>query len=234
MENHSLLISVLVSVYNEEKTILDVLKRLSDIKKFGHSIEVIVINDGSSDNSEKIINENKHLIDKLISNETNRGKGYSIKKGLELSNGKYIIFQDADLEYDPNDFLKFFKLIEKFNPDLIIGSRFNYADYTRSYNILNKFGNKLITFLFNIIYNTTFTDIYSCYACFKKDLLNINSLKTVGFEQHAEILCKVVKKGKKFYEVPINYNGRDYEEGKKIKFYHIFGVIFQIIIGRIL
>tara|TARA_B100000953_G_scaffold203851_1_gene168069 strand:- start:89 stop:793 length:705 start_codon:yes stop_codon:yes gene_type:complete len=234
MENHSLLISILVSVYNEEKTILDVLKRLSDIKKFGHSIEIIVINDGSSDNSEKIINENKHLIDKLISNETNRGKGYSIKKGLESSNGKYIIFQDADLEYDPNDFLKFFKLIEKFNPDLIIGSRLNYSDYTRSYNILNKFGNKLITFLFNIIYNTTFTDIYSCYACFKKDLLNINSLKTVGFEQHAEILCKVVKKGKKFYEVPINYNGRDYEEGKKIKFYHIFGVIFQIIIGRIL
>jgi len=234
MKNHSLLISILVSVYNEEKTILDVLKRLSDIKKFGHSIEVIVINDGSSDNSEKIINENKHLIDKLISNETNRGKGYSIKKGLELSNGKYIIFQDADLEYDPNDFLKFFKLIEKFNPDLIIGSRLNYSEYTRSYNILNKFGNKLITFLFNIIYNTTFTDIYSCYACFKKDLLNINSLKTVGFEQHAEILCKVVKKGKKFYEVPINYNGRDYEEGKKIKFYHIFGVIFQIIIGRIL
>ena len=234
MKNHLLLISILVSVYNEEKTILDVLKRLSDIKKFGHSIEVIVINDGSSDNSEKIINENKHLIDKLISNETNRGKGYSIKKGLESSNGKYIIFQDADLEYDPNDFLKFFKLIEKFNPDLIIGSRLNYSDYTRSYNILNKFGNKLITFLFNIIYNTTFTDIYSCYACFKKDLLNINSLKTVGFEQHAEILCKVVKKGKKFYEVPINYNGRDYEEGKKIKFYHIFGVIFQIIIGRIL
>ena len=234
MKNHSLLISILVSVYNEEKTILAVLKRLSDIKKFGHSIEVIVINDGSSDNSEKIINENKHLIDKLISNETNRGKGYSIKKGLESSNGKYIIFQDADLEYDPNDFLKFFKLIEKFDPDLIIGSRLNYSDYTRSYNILNKFGNQLITFLFNIIYNTTFTDIYSCYACFKKDLLNINSLKTVGFEQHAEILCKVVKKGKKFYEVPINYNGRDYKEGKKIKFYHIFGVIFQIIIGRIL
>ena len=151
-----------------------------------------------------------------------------------MCDGKYIIFQDADLEYDPNDFLKFFKLIEKFNPDLIIGSRLNYSEYTRSYNILNKFGNKLITFLFNIIYNTTFTDIYSCYVCFKKDLLNINSLKTVGFEQHAEILCKVVKKGKKFYEVPINYNGRDYEEGKKIKFYHIFGVIFQIIIGRIL
>ena len=134
----------------------------------------------------------------------------------------------------PNDFLKFFKLIEKFNPDLIIGSRFIYSEYTRSHNFLNKVGNKLITFLFNIIYNTTFTDIYSCYICFKKDLLNVNSLKADGFEGQAELLCKIVKKGNKFFEIPINYNGRNYEEGKKIKFYHIFGVIFQILIRRIL
>ena len=234
MENNPTLISIIVPVYNEEKTVLDVLKKLSDIRKFGYSFQVVVVNDGSTDNSEKILNENKDLIDKLITNEVNRGKGYSAKKGLELCDGKYIIFQDADLEYDPNDFLKFFKLIEKFSPDLIIGSRFIYSDYTRSHNFLNKVGNKLITFLFNIIYNTTFTDIYSCYACFRKDLLNVNSLKTSGFEQHAEILCKIVKKGKKFYEIPINYNGRNYDEGKKIKFYHIFGVIFQIFIGKIL
>ena len=234
MENNPTLISIIVPVYNEEKTVLDVLKKLSNIRKFGYSFQVVVVNDGSTDNSEKILNENKDLIDKLITNEANRGKGYSVKKGLELCDGKYIIFQDADLEYDPNDFLKFFKLIEKFSPDLIIGSRFIYSEYTRSHNFLNKVGNKLITFLFNIIYNTTFTDIYSCYACFRKDLLNVNSLKASGFEQHAEILCKIVKKGKKFYEIPINYNGRNYDEGKKIKFYHIFGVIFQIFIGKIL
>ena len=234
MENNPTLISIIVPVYNEEKTVLDILKKLSNIRKFGYSFQVVVVNDGSTDNSEKILNENKDLIDKLITNEVNRGKGYSVKKSLELCDGKYIIFQDADLEYDPNDFLKFFKLIEKFSPDLIIGSRFIYSEYTRSHNFLNKLGNKLITFLFNIIYNTTFTDIYSCYACFRKDLLNVNSLKTSGFEQHAEILCKIVKKGKKFYEIPINYNGRNYDEGKKIKFYHIFGVIFQIFIGKIL
>ena len=89
-----------------------------------------------------------------------------------------------------------------------------------------------ITLLFNILYNTTFTDIYSCYLCFKKNLLIPDQLTTEGFEQHAEILCKVVKKGNKFYEVPISYNGRTQEEGKKIKFYHIFGVIFRIIIER--
>ena len=229
-----LTLSVIIPVYNEEKTILDILKKLSEIKKTGYSFQVVVVNDGSTDSSEKILNDNKNLIDKLITNEKNKGKGYSVKKGLEHSEGKYIIFQDADLEYDPNEFIKFFKLIEKFDPDLIIGSRFIYSEYTRSHNILNKLGNNLITFLFNLIYNTTFTDIYSCYACFKKDLLDYNSLKTSGFEQHAEILCKVVKKGKKFYELPISYNGRNHDEGKKIKFYHIFGVIFQILIGRIL
>jgi glycosyltransferase involved in cell wall biosynthesis len=234
MENNSTLISIIVPVYNEEKTILDILKKLSDIRKFGYLFQVVVVDDGSTDDSKKILNDNKDLIDKLIANEKNRGKGYSVKKALEVCEGQYIIFQDADLEYDPNDFLKFFKLIEKFRPDLIIGSRLNYSEYTRSHNFFNKIGNKLITFLFNIMYNTTFTDIYSCYACFRKDLLNINSLKSTGFEQHAEILCKIVTKGKKFYEIPINYNGRNYEEGKKIKFYHIFGVIFQIFIGKIL
>jgi len=234
MKNYEKLISIIVPVFNEEKTILEVLKKLSDIKKLEYSSEVIVVDDGSNDNSSNILRDNKNLIDKLITNETNSGKGYSVKKGLELSEGKYIIFQDADLEYDPKDFIKFFKLIEKFQPDLIIGSRLTYSEYTRSHNILNKFGNNFITLLFNILYNTTFTDIYSCYACFRKNLLNINSLQTSGFEQHAEILCKIVKRGKKFFEVPINYNGRNHEEGKKIKFYHIFGVIYQIIIRRII
>jgi len=234
MEKDPILISVIVPVYNEEKTILQVLKKLSNLKEEEKSLQIIVIDDGSKDGTGKILSDNQNLIDKLITNDNNSGKGYSVKKGLELADGEYVIFQDADLEYDPYDFKKFFNLIKKFNPDLIIGSRFVYSEYTRSHNILNKLGNNLITFLFNIIYNTTFTDIYSCYACFKKNLLNANSLESKGFEQHAEILCKVVKKGKKFYEVPISYNGRSHEEGKKIKFYHIFSVIYQILIRRIL
>jgi|TARA_B100001964_G_scaffold169882_2_gene186852 glycosyltransferase involved in cell wall biosynthesis len=232
MEKNPTLISIIVPVYNEEKTIFEILNKISNLRKNEYSLQVIVIDDGSNDSSIKILKDNQHLIDKLILNEKNKGKGYSVKKGLEIADGKYIIFQDADLEYDPNDLLKFFKLIEKFQPDLIIGSRFIYSEYTRSHNILNKFGNNFITLLFNLIYNTTFTDIYSCYACFKKNLFNFADLKTEGFEQHAEILCKAAKKGKKFYEVPISYNGRTHDEGKKIKFYHIFGVIYQILIGR--
>ena len=232
MNEKKTLLTIIVPLYNEEKTLLDILKQLSKLKEHESAIQIVVINDGSTDRSQDILDNNQNLYDDLIINSTNNGKGNAVKKGLEVSQGEYITFQDADLEYDPMDFLKFINLINKFSPDLIIGSRFNYADYTRSHYIFNKFGNMVITFLFNLIYNTTFTDVYSCYACFKKNLLNYKSIKTNGFEQHAEILSKVVKNGNKYYEVPINYNGRSHDEGKKIKFYHIFGVIFQILIGR--
>ena len=233
ISKESVKLSIIVPIYNEEKTILTVLEQLYDFKKQNQNIQIIVINDGSKDNSLEILEKNKVLFDTLISYQTNKGKGNAVRQGLESANGEYIIFQDADLEYDPNDFKKFLNLIDKFSPDLIIGSRFNYADYSRSHYFFNKIGNKFITLLFNLTYNTTFTDIYSCYACFKKNLLLNETLKTDGFEQHAEIPCKVVKKGKKFYEVPINYNGRSHEDGKKIKFYHIFGVIYQILVGKI-
>jgi len=233
MSEKKTLLSIIVPLFNEEKTIHDILLKLSSLKEEENSIQIIVVNDGSTDRSQEILNDNKNLYDNLIVNSTNGGKGNAVRKGLEISEGDYVTFQDADLEYDPMDFLKFIKLINKFSPDLIIGSRFNYDEYTRSHYILNKFGNKLITFLFNIVYNTTFTDVYSCYACFKKNLLDNEKIKTDGFEQHAEILTKIVKNGQKFYEVPINYNGRPHQEGKKIKFYHIFAVIYQILIGRI-
>lgn len=225
-------VSVIVPIFNEEKTILQVLKKIAEIKLKYNQLQVIIINDGSTDGSKEILDNNKELYDKVINSYLNQGKGNAVKKGISISDGDYIIFQDADLEYDPNDFFKFFKLIENFHPDLIIGSRLNYSEYTRSHNILNKFANRILTFLFNILYNTTFTDIYSCYVCFRKKLLNLDSLKSDGFEQHAEILCNIVKNGSKFYEVPINYNGRTYREGKKIKFYHIFAVIYQIVIGK--
>jgi glycosyltransferase involved in cell wall biosynthesis len=232
MTVNNILISILIPSFNEEKTILNILNRISKTIDSSINYEVVIINDGSTDNTLKLLEQNKNLYNQLITYERNYGKGNAIKKGLEVSKGKYIFFQDADLEYDPIDINKFTKLINRFEPDLIIGSRLNYSEYTRSHNILNKFGNKLITLIFNLFYNTTFTDIYSCYACFKKDLLNEKNLKTKGFEQHAEILCKVIKKGKKFYEVPISYNGRTHDEGKKIKFYHIFSVLFRIVIER--
>jgi len=226
-------LSIIISVFNEEKTVIPILKRINETNDNKIEYEVIVINDGSNDQTSNLLNSNKNLLNHLIDNKENFGKGYAIKRGLEIATGDYIIFQDGDSEYDPIDFRKFISVIEKFDADVILGSRFQYNEYTRSHNILNKLGNYIITLTFNILYNTTFTDIYCCHLCFKKELLNINSLQSNGFEQHAEILCKVIRRGSKFFEVPTNYNGRTAIDGKKIRFYHIFPVLIKILTERI-
>jgi glycosyltransferase involved in cell wall biosynthesis len=227
-------ISIIIALYNEEKTILEILKHVSKAKKNNYDYEIIVVNDGSTDNSLKLLEENSNLYNKLLNFVKNRGKGFAIKEGLKIATGNYIIFQDADLEYDPDDINSFCEIYDKFDADLIIGSRMRYKKYTRSHNFFNLLGNKLITFLFNLIHNCTFTDIYSCYLSFKRNLLVPTQLKTYGFEQQAEILGLLMKKAKKNYEVPINYSGRSKSEGKKIRFYHIFAVIYQIIKIRII
>lgn len=227
------LLSIIVPVYNEEKTIITLLNKMKNITLEKFNYEVIVINDGSTDSTLNLLQNNTELFNKLINLQKNKGKGYAIKIGLENSSGEYILFQDADLEYNPENIKDFIRLINKVqNADIILGSRFNYKNFTRSHNFYNKLGNIFITNFFNLLFSTTFTDIYSCYLCFKKKLLNVDELKCHGFEQQAEILCKITKNGNKFYEVPIDYDGRGYDEGKKIKFYDIFFVIFQIIKGR--
>ena len=152
---------------------------------------------------------------------------------MKNATGSYILFQDADLEYDPNEYKKIFDMILKFNADIVIGSRFLSPEFTRVHYFFHKLGNKFITNLFNLIYNTTFTDIYSCYLCLKKDLINPLKLKSNGWSQQAEILATAVKSSEIFYEVPISYSGRTFRRGKKIKARHTFAVIYMIIKKRL-
>ena len=219
--------------YNEEKTIIEILKKVSDVEIDGVNKEVIVIDDCSTDNTLNLLKENKNLYDQLIESNENCGKGASVKKGLLKAKGDYILFQDADLEYDPKDYIKLLEPVLRFNADLVVGSRLVASQLTRVYYFWHKVGNKFITFLFNFMNNTTFTDIYSCYLVFRSELINPNKLSTAGWEQQAEILSKVVSKSNSFYEVPVNYYGRTYEEGKKIRPQDAIPVLITIILKRI-
>ena len=224
-------LSIIIPVYNEEKTILKILDRIEKTKLSDFSYEIIIIDDGSTDQTLKLLNENKNKYTILIKSPKNMGKGHAVKKGLEAANGKYVVFQDADLEYDPEEFTNILMIYDKFDADIVYGSRINYKNYSRSHNFLNLLANKSLTLYFNLLFNCTFTDIYSCYLSFRKDLINTEKLKCYGFGQQAEILCQIIKKFKNNYEIPINYNGRSIEDGKKIRWYH-FSVVFQITIGR--
>ena len=227
-------ISVLIPCFNEKDTIISVIEKVQNLDFIDK--EIIIVDDGSTDGTKEILKKrevsNKFLNEIFFFHENNQGKGAAIQTAIKNISCEYAVIQDADLEYDPKEFIKFTNLINKFSVDVIIGSRFNYSDYIRSHNIANKFGNYILTLFFNLLYNTTFTDIYSCYLAFRRDILDVDKLKTNGFEQHAEILCKIVKKSDRFYEVPINYNGRSAKEGKKIKFYHFFIVIYRIFIEK--
>ena len=161
---------------------------------------------------------------------TARSKTDNIKKLLQSkgynSNDILIIGTGSGDPHSKIDEVK--SLINKFDPDLIIGSRINYDEYSRSHNFYNKLGNMLITTLFNMRYNTTFTDIYSCYICFKRNIIDPDKLTSNGFQQQAELLRKIIKKSRNHYEIKISYNGRNIEDGKKIRWHHIFSVIFEI------
>ncbi len=222
-------ISVIIPVFNEEKTVIDLLKKVNQQNSEKFLLEIIVIDDGSSDDSKNLLTTNKELYSKFISLDKNIGKGAAVIEGLKVAKGDFILFQDADLEYNPEDYKKIFRVIDEFNAEVVIGSRNLSPEYTRVYNYFHKLGNKFITGLFNLLFNTTFTDIYSCYLCIKSDLVNPEKLKTKGWEQHAEILATAVKNSKVYYEVPISYSGRTFEEGKKIRGRHVFSVIYMII-----
>ena len=139
------------------------------------------------------------------------------------------MFQDADLEYDISEYHKLFQPIIKNSADIVMGSRLKASPLTKCLNFWNLVGNKIISLLFDILFNSTLSDIYSCYLVFKKELLKNKKLKYKGFDGQAEILTHIVPKAKNVYEVPISYHGRSLEEGKKIRYYHIFSVIYVII-----
>jgi len=227
-------LTVLVPTYNEEATILGILKRVGEQKIDGVNIEVVVVDDGSTDRTVELLEQNPSLYTKLIKRPRNGGKGAAVKDGLAEATGDYVLLQDADLEYDPAEYEKLLAPVLNFDADIVMGSRLVASPCTRVSYFWHKLGNRLITLVFNILNNTTFTDVYSCYLLFRRELIDPKELQAEGWEQQAEILSRAVAKAKSMFEVPISYYGRTYAEGKKIKAHHAVAVLWTIVVRRLL
>ena len=221
-------ISVIIPCFNEEKTIEQIILKVA--QKIKEPSEMIVVDDCSTDNTRYILeNKLKEKIKKIILNEKNYGKGYSIRKGLEVASGDIILIQDADLEYDPNDYEKLLKPIKAGLADVVYGSRFIGSEEKRVLFFWHMIGNKFLTLISNIFTNLNLTDMEVCYKIFKSDIIKNIELKENRFGFEPEITAKISKKKIRIYEVGIKYFGRTYSEGKKINWKDGFSALRCII-----
>jgi glycosyltransferase involved in cell wall biosynthesis len=208
-------ISIIIPCYNESKTIKKIINRILEDKFYNK--EIIVIDDYSTDGTRDILkNDLNNVINCLILNEKNYGKGYSVKKGIESASGDIIIIQDADLEYDPSDYPKLIEPIKNNFADVVYGSRFIGTDEKRVLNYWHCVGNKLLTTLSNMCTNINLTDMEVCYKAFRTEIIKNIKLKENRFGFEPEITAKIAKKKLRIFEVGIKYYGRTYLEGKKI------------------
>lgn len=216
-----MLISIVIPVYNEEKTIKKILLKINNIKNIKK--EIILIDDGSSDNTKYIIqNHCKGLYQKKIFLRKNFGKGYALRQGFKLVSGDIVIIQDADLEYNPKDYSKLIHPIINSGAKVVYGSRvLSGAKRSRPKSLdtlVRMFANYFLTFLSNIFNNQNLTDAHTCYKVFKSSFLKKIKLEEDGFNFCPEFTAKISNIGIKILEIPISYHGRTHQAGKKIYF----------------
>lgn len=223
-------LSIIIPAYNEEKTIFELLRRVLsiDLSQLKVEREIIVINDNSEDGTYEIVRKNFPEV-VLINNDGCRGKGSALRKGINSSSGDIIIFQDADLEYDPQDYIKLINPIIQGRAAVVYGSRYLSTNWLKGMYIINHIGNKLGTLLCNILYNAHLTDLMTCYKAFQKDALMSISLSRNGFDICPEITAKIKKRGLTILEVPVSYQGRKYKYGKKISFFDAFFILSALL-----
>jgi glycosyltransferase involved in cell wall biosynthesis len=222
--------SIVIPCYNEENTILDIVDKV--ISNISQEDEVIIVNDCSRDKTSEKLTEIKknHRQIKILTHETNLGKGAALQTAFKECKNDIIIIQDADLEYDPRDYENLLVPFIDANADVVYGSRFlGGGKYVRIHFFWHYLANKILTFFCNVFSNLNLTDMETGYKAFKKSMLLGIKLEQKGFGIEPEITLKLAKKKAKFFEVPISYNGRSYEEGKKIRLKDAFIAVYCII-----
>ena len=206
------LLSVVMPVYNEKNTIEEIIPRVLAVPL---RIELIVVDDGSTDGTRDLLTAlNQKYPFKLIFQPKNGGKGNALKRGFQDVTGDLVVIQDADLEYSPEEFPELISLICEGRADVVYGSRF--LGRHRVFLFTHYAGNRLLTLITNVMYNTMLTDMETCYKVMRTEVLRSFALESDGFGIEPEMTAKIFKRGYRVYEIPITYDGRGYEEGKKI------------------
>lgn len=206
-------VSVVIPVYNEHKTILQIIDR---VKNTPIDKEIIIVDDCSVDGTRDILNKIKNKDIKVLFHESNQGKGAALRTGFQHVTGDIVIIQDADMEYDPAEYPKLIKPIVDGRADVVYGSRFMGGEPHRVFFFWHMLGNKMLTLFSNMLSNLTLTDMETCYKVFSKSVLKSLTLKENRFGIEPEITAKLAKMDIRIFEVGISYYGRSYNEGKKI------------------
>jgi glycosyltransferase involved in cell wall biosynthesis len=220
---------VVVPVYNEVDTIAELLRRVLAVdltvsigfgSEAGSAVEVerevVVVDDGSTDGTQDLLGRlNEAAETRVFYHEQNQGKGAAVRTGLEQASGDIILIQDADLEYDPRDYPALMKPILENRSEVVYGSRFRGGP-TRAMFFWHMVGNRFLTFVTNVLYDSILSDMETCYKVFTREVADQLDLKAAGWGFDPEITAQILKLGYRIYEVPITYTGREFEEGKKI------------------
>lgn len=219
-------ISVVMPVYNEVNTIGEILRRVQAV---GVADEIVVVDDGSSDGTREILNDYKsnHCV-KIIFHAQNQGKGAAVRTGIRNASGDLLLIQDADLEYDPRDYGILLKPIHEGLADVVYGSRF-LGGPRRPVMFWHMVANKLLTLMTNIMYNNILTDMETGYKVFRREVVEDMNLRANRFDFEPEFTAKVLKRDVRIFEVPITFNPRDYDEGKKIGMKDAFQAVWALI-----
>lgn len=225
-------LSVVIPVYNEESTIQEIIKR---VLKMGLADEVIVVDDGSTDGTRDILSEMVSSVPQLhlILHEKNQGKGAAVRSGIDAAQSDLVLIQDADLEYDPRDYPKLLEPIEEGRADVVYGSRF-LGGPRRSTMFWHMVANRMLTFMTNVLYNSILSDMETGYKLFRREILADMPLHARRFDFEPEVTAKLLKRRVRIFEVPITFNPREYEEGKKIGIKDAFQAVWTLLKYRLM
>ena len=220
-------LSVIMPAYNEKNTIREIVRQVLALEIVK---ELLIVDDGSTDGTREVLEELKgDPRIKIFLHQKNSGKGAALRTGFQNVSGEVVVIQDADLEYDPSEFLDMIKPIEKGAADVVYGTRLVRGKPQRVYMFWHQTGNNFLTLVTNVLFNSTLSDMETCYKMFKSHVIQNITIHSNDFSVEPELTAKILKNRKlRIYEIPISYYGRNYEEGKKITWKHGFGALWTL------